>query len=150
VVAAAFCSVDVEGIAVLSWLADLVDRRPWRLLAVVFVVTAIAAPLGGSVHEHLKPRGFEVAGSGSAQAREAVARAAGVDPAISVLALVRLGAPVTSAGSQETIAAVETKLRGLLPFPWVDDQAGRPGSSGQSPPRVSMAMAIRDSGEWYP
>ena len=101
----------------LSWLANLIDRRPWRLLAVVFVVTAIAAPLGGSVREHLKPRGFEVAGSGSAQAREAVARAAGFDPANSVLALVRLGAPVTSAGSQETIAAVETKLR--------NDPAGR-------------------------
>jgi RND superfamily putative drug exporter len=89
----------------------LINRRPWQLLAVVFVITAIAAPLGGSVHEHLKPRGFDVAGSGSAEARERVARAAGVDPANSVLALVRLPAPVTTAASQQTIAAVEAKLR---------------------------------------
>jgi len=94
-----------------SRLADLINRRPWRLLAVVVVITAIAAPLGSSVREHLKPRGFDVAGSGSAEARESIAQAAGIDPANSVLALVRLHAPVTMAASQQTIAAVETKLR---------------------------------------
>jgi len=94
-----------------SRLADLINRRPWRLLAVVVVITAIAAPLGSSVREHLKPRGFDVAGSGSAEARESIAQAAGIDPANSVLALVRLHAPVTTAASQQTIAAVETKLR---------------------------------------
>src|SRR5215475_10445367 len=94
-----------------SRLADLINRRPWRLLAVVVVITAIAAPLGSSVREHLKPRGFDVAGSGSAEARESIAQAAGIDPANSVLALVRLHAPVTMAASQQAIAAVETKLR---------------------------------------
>ena len=90
-----------------SRLADLINRRPWRLLAVVVVITAIAAPLGSSVREHLKPRGFDVAGSGSAEARESIAQAAGIDPANSVLALVRLHAPVTMAASQQAIAAVE-------------------------------------------
>ena len=94
-----------------SRLADLINRRPWRLLAVVVVITAIAAPLGSSVREHLKPRGFDVAGSGSAEARESIAQAAGIDPANSVLALVHLHAPVTMAASQQAIAAVETKLR---------------------------------------
>src|SRR5215472_15673893 len=94
-----------------SWLADLINRRPWQLLAVVFVVTAIAAPLGSSVREHLKPRGFDVVGSDSAKARESIAQAAGSDPANSVLALVRLQAPVTTAASKQTIAAVETRLR---------------------------------------
>ncbi len=94
-----------------SRLADLINRRPWQLLAVVFVITAIAAPLGASVREHLKPRGFDVAGSGSAQARESITAAAGIDPANSALALVRLGAPVSTADSQATLAAVETKLR---------------------------------------
>jgi uncharacterized membrane protein YdfJ with MMPL/SSD domain len=96
---------------VFSRLADLINRRPWQLLAVVFAITAIAAPLGGSVREHLKPRGFDVAGSGSAHARETIARAAGTDPANSVLALVRLGAPVTTPDAQRTLASVETKLR---------------------------------------
>jgi RND superfamily putative drug exporter len=96
---------------VFSRLADLINRRPWQVLAVVFVITAIAAPLGGSVREHLKPRGFDVAGSDSAEARASIARAAGVDPANSVLALVRLDAPVSAAASQQRISAVESKLR---------------------------------------
>ena len=94
-----------------SRVADLINRRPWQVLAVVFVITAIAAPLGGSVREHLKPRGFDVAGSDSAVARESIAQAAGIDPANSVLALVRLDAKVTAASSQRTIDAVESKLR---------------------------------------
>lgn len=94
-----------------SRLADLINRRPWQLLAVVVAIVAIAAPLGGSVREHLKPRGFDVAGSDSAEAREAIARAAGVDPANSVLALVRLDTPVTTPTAQRTIAVVEAKLR---------------------------------------
>jgi RND superfamily putative drug exporter len=96
---------------VFSRLADLINRRPWQILAVVFVITAIAAPLGGSVREHLKPRGFDVAGSDSADARESIARAAGIDPANSVLALVRLETPVSAAASQQRIGAVESKLR---------------------------------------
>jgi hypothetical protein len=44
-------------------------------------------------------------------ARESIAQAAGIDPANSVLALVRLDAPVTAASSQRIIDAVESKLR---------------------------------------
>jgi RND superfamily putative drug exporter len=95
---------------VLSRLADLIDRRPWPLLALVLVITMVAATLGIHVREHLKPRGFEVAGSGSAKARALIAQASGTDPANNVLGLVRLSAPVTAAGSRRTIAAVEAKL----------------------------------------
>jgi len=56
-------------------LADLINRRPWQLLVVVVFITAVAAPLGSSVREHLKPRGFDVAGSDSARAREIIAGA---------------------------------------------------------------------------
>jgi uncharacterized membrane protein YdfJ with MMPL/SSD domain len=94
-----------------SGLADLVDRRPWRLLAVALAIVALAAPLGIHVREHLKPRGFDVAGSGSARGRELVAQATGTDPAGSVLALVRLRAPIDKPGSQRRIAAVEARLR---------------------------------------
>jgi uncharacterized membrane protein YdfJ with MMPL/SSD domain len=96
---------------VLIALADLINRRPWRVLAVAVAVVAVAAPLGIGVREHLKPRGFDVEGSGSARAREIVARATGTDPANSVLALVRLDAPITSTGSMRKIAAVEARLR---------------------------------------
>jgi uncharacterized membrane protein YdfJ with MMPL/SSD domain len=94
-----------------SRLADLIDRHPWRVLTVALAITAIAAPLGLNVREHLKPRGFDVAGSGSAKARELIERASGTDPANNVHALVRLGAPLDMPDSQRRIAAVEARLR---------------------------------------
>src|SRR5262245_12820162 len=94
-----------------SGLASVVDRRPWRVLAVALAIVAVAAPLGIHVREHLKPRGFDVAGSGSARARKLVAQATKTDPANSVLALVRLRAPVDTAASQRKLAAVEIRLR---------------------------------------
>jgi uncharacterized membrane protein YdfJ with MMPL/SSD domain len=78
---------------------------------VALVIVAIAAPLGIHVRDHLKPRGFDVAGSGSARARALVAQATSTDPANSVLALVRLSAPIETPGSRRKIAAVEARLR---------------------------------------
>src|SRR5262245_29395365 len=94
-----------------SRLAGLIDRRPWWVLAVALAIVALAAPLGIHVREHLKPRGFDVAGSGSARARELGAQATGTDPANSVLALVRLSGPIGTLGSRRRIAAVEARLR---------------------------------------
>jgi uncharacterized membrane protein YdfJ with MMPL/SSD domain len=85
----------------LAGLADLINRHPWRILAVSLAPTAIAAPLGIHVRDHLKPRGFDVAGSGSAKAREPIARASGADPANSVLALVRLSLLAAFAGDPQ-------------------------------------------------
>src|SRR5262245_39920335 len=95
----------------LTRLADLIDRRPGRVLAASLVITAVAAVLGIQVREHLKPRGFEVPGSGSEQARELIARASGTDPGNSVVALVRLPAPYGTAGARGTLAGVESRLR---------------------------------------
>jgi putative drug exporter of the RND superfamily len=93
-------------------LAGLIDRRPWPMLAAALLVVAVAAPLGLHVRDHLKPRGFDVAGSDSAAARKLVMQATGTDPASSVLALVRLDTPIGSAASRRTIAAVVQRLRG--------------------------------------
>jgi uncharacterized membrane protein YdfJ with MMPL/SSD domain len=95
----------------LSVLADLIDRRPWRVLAVALAITAIAAVFGTDVREHLKPRGFDVPGSSSATAREQVAQAAGTDPDNSVLVLVRLPSPYGTPGARETLAGIEARLR---------------------------------------
>src|SRR5262249_30115360 len=95
----------------LSRLAHLTDRRPWRLLAVALAITAIAAPLGIHVRDHLKPRGFDVPGSGSDKARTAIAEASGTDPANSVLAVVRLPAPYATPSARRVLAGVERKLR---------------------------------------
>jgi uncharacterized membrane protein YdfJ with MMPL/SSD domain len=94
----------------LSALAGLIDRRPWRLLFVVLAITAIAAPLGIHVRDHLKPRGFDVAGSGSDKARTLISDASGADPANSVLALIRLPAPYGEPGARRVVRQVERRL----------------------------------------
>lgn len=86
-----------------SNLAKLIDRRPWWVLAIALAITAVAAPLGIHVRDHLKPRGFDVAGSGSAQARQLVAKTTNTDPASSVLALVDLPAPYGAPGARGSI-----------------------------------------------
>jgi uncharacterized membrane protein YdfJ with MMPL/SSD domain len=103
------CSPD--GGSVLSGLAGTIDRHPWRVLVVALVVVAVAAPLGIGVRDHLKPRGFDVPGSGNEQARGLIERASGTDPANAVLALVRLPAPFAAPRSQRIIRVVEAKLR---------------------------------------
>jgi RND superfamily putative drug exporter len=95
----------------LAALAELIDRHPWRVLATALAVTAVSAPLGIHVRDHLRPRGFDVAGSDSAKARELVAEASGTDPANSVLALIRLPAPYGAGRAQRLIRQVEQKLR---------------------------------------
>jgi MFS family permease len=45
-------------VAMLARLADLIDRRPGRVLAGALVITAVAAVFGIHVRERLKPRGF--------------------------------------------------------------------------------------------
>jgi putative drug exporter of the RND superfamily len=95
----------------LSALAGLLDRRPWHLLAVALAITAVAAPLGIDVREHLKPRGFDVPGSDSARARALIAQASGTDPANGVLAVIRLPATYGTPASLRAIRAAERKLR---------------------------------------
>jgi uncharacterized membrane protein YdfJ with MMPL/SSD domain len=94
----------------LTAIARAIDRHPWRVLTVAIAITAIAAPLGLGVREHLKPRGFDVAGSGNAKARELIEDASGTDPANSVLALVRLPAPFGTPRAQATVRSVESRL----------------------------------------
>jgi hypothetical protein len=74
-----------------SALAKLIDRRPCWVLGIPSALTDVAARLGPRGPDHMKPRGFDVAGSGNPQARWLVAdaTATATDPANSVLALVR-------------------------------------------------------------
>jgi uncharacterized membrane protein YdfJ with MMPL/SSD domain len=123
----------------LSALAGLIDRRPGRLLFAVLAITAIAAPLGFHVRDHLKPRGFDVAGSGSDKARTLISDASGADPANSVLALIRLPAPYGAPGAREVVRQVERKLGSDAAVVKVLD-----ASSAQNP-----AMVARDRRSTY-
>jgi len=92
-------------------LAQLIDRRPWLLLTVALACVAACTPFGIHVRDHLNPRGFDIAGSGSARARALVAEASGVDPANTVLALLRLPARYGRPPAQQAVARVEETLR---------------------------------------
>jgi putative drug exporter of the RND superfamily len=129
----------------LSRLADLIDRRPGLMLAVALVITAIAAVFGIHVREHLKPRGFEVPGSGSESARELVARASGTDPGNNVLALVRLPAPYGTQRARRGVADVEARLRRDPAVVAVFDAAGahNPAMIGRDRRSTYLVAALR-------
>jgi uncharacterized membrane protein YdfJ with MMPL/SSD domain len=95
---------------VLSGLSETIDRHPWRVLVAALLVVAVAAPLGIHVRDHLKPRGFDVPGSGNEKARALIERASGTDPANSVLAVVRLPTRYGTPRAQRAIRSVEARL----------------------------------------
>jgi uncharacterized membrane protein YdfJ with MMPL/SSD domain len=129
----------------LSALADLIDRRPWRVLAVTLAITAIAAIFGTDVRHHLKPRGFDVPGSSSATARELVAQASGTDPANGVLVLVRLPSPYGAPSARETLADIEATLRRDRDVVAVLDAAGShtPAMIGRDRRSTYLIAALR-------
>jgi uncharacterized membrane protein YdfJ with MMPL/SSD domain len=129
----------------LSALADLIDRRPWRVLAVALAITVIAAIFGTGVRHHLKPRGFDVPGSSSATAREQVAQASGTDPDNSVLVLVRLPAPYGAPSARETLAGIEARLRRDRDVVAILDAAGtrNPAMIGRDRRSTYLIAALR-------
>ncbi|HKA27509.1 MAG TPA: MMPL family transporter [Gaiellaceae bacterium] len=129
----------------LARIADLIDRRPGRVLAVALVIAAVAAVFGIHVREHLKPRGFEVPGSSSERARELIASTSGTDPGNSVLALVRLPAPYGTPRARATIQAVEERLRRDLAVVTVLDAANahNPAMIGRDRRSTYLVAALR-------
>jgi RND superfamily putative drug exporter len=130
-------------------LADLIDRRPGRVLAGTLVITAVAAVFGIHVREHLKPRGFDVPGSGSETARELIARTSGADPGNSVLALVRLPAPYGTPAARRTVEAVEARLRRDPAIVAVLDAANarNPAMIGRDRRTTYVIAALRQLGD---
>src|SRR6266545_942787 len=95
----------------LTALAELIDRRPWRVMMIALAIVGVSALFGAHVRDFLKPRGFDVPGSSSVKARELVGEASGSDPTSSVLALVRLPAPYGTPSARRVIGEVELRLR---------------------------------------
>lgn len=91
-------------------LADLAIRWPRRVLAATGVFFVVAAVFGGPVFGLLKAgNDFENPSSESAQARDQLQRAAGTQVDVGLVALVRLGASVSSpAAAAEVLGIVHT------------------------------------------
>jgi RND superfamily putative drug exporter len=94
----------------LSRLADRIHARPRRVLAVAAALALAAGAAGGSVAERLHPYGADDPASESVQARERLERVTGVEPAAGIVALVRPGAPVRSAGAEKAVTRVARRL----------------------------------------
>lgn len=92
-------------------LARLVVRRPGRIVLAALLLAAVAAPLGGRVSDSLKPFGFDDPASESVLAEKELERAAGVDPNVGVVALVRTGEDVrASVPARRTVERVAAEL----------------------------------------
>jgi RND superfamily putative drug exporter len=94
-----------------SWLAELLFRRPRRILLLGGLTFLAAGVIAGSVFDVLKPFGFEDPDSESIIAREELADAAGSDPAPGLIALVELKGPERSAASRQQVGSVARALR---------------------------------------
>jgi RND superfamily putative drug exporter len=86
----------------MSRLAGLASRRPWRVIAVTIAFFVVALAGGGSLTGALSPGGFEDPGAEFVSARDQLQQAGGEQPAPGLIALVEPGVPVASAEGRAT------------------------------------------------
>lgn len=92
-------------------LAQLVTRRPRRILVGALVAAILAGAFGGGVANKLAPYGASDPASESVRADNAYRAATGLQPSIDVLAIVRLRDGVHAADSRARVERVATQLR---------------------------------------
>src|SRR4051794_15016199 len=104
--------VPIAGSGPLRWLADIVGRRPGRVLAAVgifFVFTIVfGAPVGGKLHAN---DAFEAKSSESVKTDDRIAQATGEEAGPQLLAVVRTGQPVDSQVTRAKVAAVAAQIK---------------------------------------
>ena len=92
-------------------LAQLITRRPRRILVGALVAAILAGAFGGGVANKLAPYGANDPASESVRADNAYRAATGLQPSIDVLAIVRLRDGVHAADSRARVERVATQLR---------------------------------------
>jgi uncharacterized membrane protein YdfJ with MMPL/SSD domain len=86
----------------MTWLAGVASRRPWRVIAVTIAFFVVALVGGGSLTAALSPGGFEDPGTEFVAARDQLQQAGGEQPAPGLIALVEPGLPVQSSEGRAT------------------------------------------------
>jgi putative drug exporter of the RND superfamily len=91
---------------VLSAVASAVTRRPGLVVSGAAALAIVALVFGANVAKHLGPFGFDDPATESVKAREAVERAAGYDPDLTLTAIVR---PFTRSNVGSTVARLRAE-----------------------------------------
>ncbi|MBJ7355031.1 MAG: MMPL family transporter [Thermoleophilaceae bacterium] len=99
----------------LSTLARISTNRPKRILLIAALVSAISLVLSNGLPEKLAAQGFDNKKAESAKAVDAVAAAAGFDPAERIVALVTApdGKQIDTPAGRALVAATAKKLGGI-------------------------------------
>ncbi|MFL5896464.1 MAG: MMPL family transporter [Thermoleophilaceae bacterium] len=95
-----------------SALSRFVQAHPRRLLAASVALVVVAGAFGGSVAKRLGPYGADDPASESVKADNAFRAAAGREPSLDVLVLVKLPGGVSAPGSRRRVDRVDASLRG--------------------------------------
>jgi uncharacterized membrane protein YdfJ with MMPL/SSD domain len=94
----------------LSRIADLITRMPWRVTLAAILFAAVAGALGGPVAASLKGGGFADPSSESSRAAADIERASGVRADGGLLAVVDTGQPVASAATRAEVDRVAAAI----------------------------------------
>jgi putative drug exporter of the RND superfamily len=94
----------------LSRIADLITRMPWRVTLAAILFAAVAGALGGPVAASLKGGGFADPSSESSRAAADIERASGVRADGGLLAVVDTGQPVVSAATRAEVDRVAAAI----------------------------------------
>ena len=94
----------------MSAVGNLVNRRPWRVIAVATAFLALAVVVGLPLSGELRPGGFQDPGAEFVEVDERLEQATGASSEPSVIALVEPGVPIQSAEGQAAVAEVAATL----------------------------------------
>ena len=94
----------------MSRLANLVSRRPWRVVSIAVLFLLVAVIVGGPLTGNLSSAGFEDPDAQFVQARERLEDASGADPGPGLIALVEPGTDVRSPEGRAQVERVAATI----------------------------------------
>jgi RND superfamily putative drug exporter len=94
----------------MSRVANLVSRRPWRVVSIAVLFLLVAVMVGGPLTGNLSSAGFEDPDAQFVQARERLEQASGADPGPGLIALVEPGTDVRSPEGRAQVERVAATI----------------------------------------
>jgi RND superfamily putative drug exporter len=92
-------------------LANLLTRRPWRVIAIAVAFLAVAVMVGGPLTGNLSSAGFEDPSAEFVAARDTIRHASGVNPNPGVIALVSPGSDVRTGEGRQAVETAAATIR---------------------------------------